>query len=403
MNDQLKEHLKSLESAGSRTRTAVGVLVIACVLGFVGFLNSWKYGWMAQRARIVATDNTYAAWKLGLVTDSDTPLLPSADSNNPAQSTRQAKNPGQSPKQAADHLSQSLIKEYAESGFKNSIPGFGTVVDVYDLGLVGGLGYTTILLLLFYSLNTELTALRLAFSCAERISADTLKDFYGILATRQVLSIPKTMVVTDPNSTPKRQFPSEDNRSFRWLRFLPKTLITFPIVVYFAIIIYDIETFEYGWYVSPGHTMASAIYSVVFGALIVGLFMQCWRCLRDIDEIWDYWYKKIEPAFPPSKTEHEKDADCLARNGLPAIGQVSCCRVRSLDGDERTVSHEFGGVVIRVPAQTVGHNSGDDVSAAGEPADCESGGDALPRPAQAVDQNCGDEVSASGGRMRTGP
>jgi hypothetical protein len=241
------------------------------------------YGWIAQRAGRVARDNKYAEMRLRLINDFGEEM----------QNVKINRNHPDWPREQAARLSQALIKEYAEDGFKNRIPFFGAVVDVYDMGLVGGLGYSTILLLLFYSFNTETTALRLAFSAAEQLDGDALKEFYAILVTRQVFSIPKTEAITDMATTPSDKGPWDNHRTFRWLRLLPKTLIAFPVVVYIVIIAYDFYTCKYGWYISPVHTGLLVIYSLFFAALIVCLFARCWRRLSDIDEIWDFWHERI--------------------------------------------------------------------------------------------------------------
>jgi hypothetical protein len=297
VDDHLKEHLKSLESAGSRSRYVVIALVVACVLGFMGFLNSCMYGWIAQRAGKVARDNKYAEMRLRLINSFKEEM----------QSVMINEKHPEWPREQAARLSQALIKEYAEDGFKNRIPFFGAVLDVYDLGLVGGLGYSTILLLLFYSFNSETTALRLAFSAAEQLDGNALKDFYAILVTRQVFSIPKTEAITDI-TTPSDKGPWDNHWTFQWLRLLPKTLVAFPVVVYIFIVAYDFSTWKYGWYISPVHTVLLVVYSLFFTSLIVCLFVQCWRRLSDIDQIWDFWHKRIMASRRPPR-DQTKGAD----------------------------------------------------------------------------------------------
>ncbi len=282
MNDELSEHLKSLESAGSRTRTIVGVIVSACVLGLIGLVNSSLNGWIAQRARVVAHNNKYAATRLGFIDDFSDPLPRTLSVDYPTW-----------PSTHLSEFSKALAVEYAQNGFQNRMPFFGAVVDVYDFGLVGGVGFSALLLILFYSLNTETTALRLAFSAAARAGDDDLKRFYSILAPRQVLSIPKTRAVSDWKTTPERWMPLDNYPSFKWLRRLSKTFFVLPAGVYGLIIFNDFITLRYGFYISIAHTIVLIVYSIVFIFLLLFLIKKCIERIDTTNEIWDYWHAKI--------------------------------------------------------------------------------------------------------------
>jgi hypothetical protein len=284
MKDELSEDLKSLESAGSRTRTVVGIIVTACVLGMIGLVNSSLYGWIAQRARAVARDNKYVATRLGFIDDFNDPLPRKLNAEDPDW-----------PKQHLSEFSKNLAVEYAQTGFQNKMPLSGAVVDVYDFGLVWGVGFSALLLLLFYSLNTETTALRLAFAAAARAGDDELKKFYSILAPRQVLSIPKTRAVSD-STTPKRWMPLDTHPSFKWLRRLSKSFFVLPACVYGMIIFNDLLTLRYGFYISSLHTIFLIIYSIVFIFLLLFLIKKCIERIDTTNDIWDYWHAKIMKA-----------------------------------------------------------------------------------------------------------
>ncbi len=64
--DLLSAYGESIDSASKRNRAIVLTLVVACVLGGAGFLNSFEWGWMRQRVRTAIAEATYIDRTLGL-------------------------------------------------------------------------------------------------------------------------------------------------------------------------------------------------------------------------------------------------------------------------------------------------------------------------------------------------
>jgi hypothetical protein len=208
-------------------------------------------------------------------------------------------------------FSSDLIKDYVQNAFPVKFQIFGAVFDVYDLTLIAGLGYTILLLILLYCLNTETTALRMVWYVSSCDGACS-RAIYAILATRQVLTVPETGKIDYPetgkiNDEVLRQnqlLPLDDKLSFKWFRSFPKLFVPFPVLVYWLIFGNDLMSYEYGYQTNRLHFIAWCIYSSAFALVIPFLAWRCWTRLKKLDTIWDLWSEALEkgPIPPAPKT-----------------------------------------------------------------------------------------------------
>ena len=254
----LHDFAEAARDASRRTRTLLVVLVVACVLALVGFLNSLESGWMLQRVRAAsAPQAAYIAQKLEF-----------APELNPA---------------ARDALQAAIIRAYIDNAMTVRVPFFGVAFDVNDLGLLGGIGLLTILVLLRFSLRTETASLRIAFKAAAREAPgdqQRLEAFYDLLAMQQVLTLPRM----------------RDER-MRWsirrpllLRAIPKLVCFLPAIVYTLVAYNDYQSQHVGNVINPIHTRVLLTYTGILWVLIVALAGWCFVRLLRIDQIWDeYW------------------------------------------------------------------------------------------------------------------
>ena len=254
----LHDFAEAARDSSRRTRTLLVVLVVACVLALVGFLNSLESGWMLQRVRAASDPaSAYIAQKLEFAPDM-----------NPA---------------ARDALQAAIIRAYIDNAMTVRVPFFGVAFDVNDLGLMGGIGFVTILMLLRFSLRTEIASLRIAFKAAVRETAGDpprLEAFYDLVAMQQVLTFPQ---MRDERSGWSIKRP-------HLLRAVPKLICFLPVVVYTMVAVNDYQSQHVANVINPLHTRILLAYTGVLWVLILGLASWCFARLMRIDQIWDeYW------------------------------------------------------------------------------------------------------------------
>lgn len=254
----LHDFAEAARDASRRTRTLLVVLVVACVLALVGFLNSLESGWMLQRVR--AASDPAAAYI--------TQKLEFAPQMNPA---------------ARDALQGAIIRAYIDNAMTVRVPFFGVAFDVNDLGLMGGIGFVTILMLLRFSLRTEIACMRIAFKAAAREAAGDLprlEAFYDLLAMQQVLTFPQM----------RNDRTGWSIHRPRLLRAVPKLICFLPVIVYSMVALNDFQSQHVANVINPLHTRILLTYTGVLWFLIIVLASWCFARLMKIDRIWDeYW------------------------------------------------------------------------------------------------------------------
>jgi hypothetical protein len=241
------------------------LLVVACVLALVGFVNSLRSGWMLERLQKVSDpNNAYVVEKLGKPDLKDT----DARYNN---------------------FHAAISRGYVENALTVRVPFFGVAFDINDLGLLGGFGFIVVLTLLRFSIRTEIVSLRLAFKAATKAAEDDrkqLETFYDLLAMRQVLTLPHME---------DRDIEWVANRSLI-LRAIPKLICFLPIVVYSLVAGHDYVTRDIGNAINPLHTKILLTYTGLFWAVILALSIWCFLKLRKIDSVWEEYWLKVSPS-----------------------------------------------------------------------------------------------------------
>lgn len=262
----LHDFAEAARESSRRTRTLLVVLVVACVLAMVGFLNSLESGWMLQRVRAASDPaGDYIEQKLELPS-----LL------NPA---------------AHDALQGAIIRAYIDNAMTVRVPFFGVAFDVNDLGLLGGLGFVTILVLLRFSLRTEIASLRIAFKVAAREAEGDpmrLEAFYDLLAMQQVLTLPR---MRDARIGWAIHRPPV-------LRAVPKLICFLPVIVYSMVGLNDYQSQHVANVINPLHTRILLAYTGVLWALILVLATWCFIRLLRIDRIWDEYFEFVTGELP---------------------------------------------------------------------------------------------------------
>src|SRR5258708_17933971 len=266
----IQDYLDATGESAKRTRNVILVLVIATVLVFSALLNSQQTNWMHKRLdKLNNIHSDYVERKLGPFPQ------PSAYKDNAAY------------RLATDAYEQrylaflsAVARTYVETSWVIRVAFFGFSFDVNDLGLLGGIGLLTTLICLRFCLTRELNNLRLSLDVAKQASILELREFYTLLAMRQVFTVPQTTYIV---------------RS-RFLRITPKLIAWFSVAVYAAVAFNDFTTRSVSLNLSANiHFWFIFSFEVFVLALLIVLAMGVTQRLIWMDGIWNKCWEEIKP------------------------------------------------------------------------------------------------------------
>jgi hypothetical protein len=275
----IRDYVEASSEAARRTRRVTVVLMIATVLMFSGLSNSLQGNW--KRARLQALEDVnseYVRARLG------TP--PQNSEAHTLYLTRYSQ------------LYSAALKDYTENAYTIRIPFFGIVIDINDLGSIGGLALALILVLYRTSLTRELDNLRLSFEGAQ--AQNGLRTLYYMLAMQQVLT-----------------FPNIDGRDrSKFMEMAPKLLLFAPVLIYLMICVYDFYTLSFGLLLSS-QAGVLVVQEVFYLAIVVAMSLMSLKKLRQIDKIWDHYWNIMREQRPDSTL-----ADCSNLDARQLVGPL---------------------------------------------------------------------------------
>jgi len=279
----LQDFLDATSDASKRTRFFMIVLVIVSVLAFVGFLNSVKSSWMLNRIRSVSDiNNPYTKGKFGIEPDINDPRYV--------------------------RLHSAMMRNYVENALTLRVPFFGVAFDINDLGLLSGISFITVLVLLGFSIRSENLSLKLSFKTAKILTNENnvgFETFYDLLAMKQVFIIPQTNTGEITRETHKQR-----GYTIAVVKFIPKLICFLPVLIYLLVAIFDFLTTDLGDLVSRERTKILLVYTPVFLLLILALAAWCFNELRNIEIIWDINWRIInEPPESNVNTINNSEND----------------------------------------------------------------------------------------------
>jgi hypothetical protein len=173
-------------------------------------------------------------------------------------------------------LQQSTVRGYVENVRFIRAPFFGIAFDVNDLGIIGGIGFIIILLLLRHSLSREIKSLKMSFR--EAVNHGHLYHFYQALGMKQVFTVPDM----------------RGEKRNRFLAVSPKIVCLLPILIYLFGVGYDIiSVFYYGLY-ALRPVAFQLIFELFLLACITYLSYRCLERQKHIDRIWGRYWKKVK-------------------------------------------------------------------------------------------------------------
>jgi hypothetical protein len=152
------------------------------------------------------------------------------------------------------------------------VPFFGFSFDVNDLGILGGTAFLVILGCFRFFISREVDNLKMSFEEARRLGK--LRDFYHILAMKQVFTAPQT----------------QHNKPKLFLRFTPKFICWLPLLVYIAVTSNDLGTAAIGDMLERGRYRLLITVETI---TLISLFTLSWmvtKRLLQLDHLWNqYW------------------------------------------------------------------------------------------------------------------
>jgi len=175
---------------------------------------------------------------------------------------------------AAGQFYGAAARDYVDNAFTVRVPFFGVAFDVNDLGLLVGIGFVVILLLLRFSLGSEIVGLRISFKNVTALSqepGELLERFYELLAMRQVFTLPQLKVenLSIEHHGAEEWSSHQPNWSVWILRIILKFICCLPFFVYSIVAWHDLQsTALIGKSIDPDHMKVLVIYTATFWVTI---------------------------------------------------------------------------------------------------------------------------------------
>jgi len=177
------------------------------------------------------------------------------------------------------------------------MPFFDVSFDINDLGFIGGLGFSIILLIFYLSLIRGRENIKIAFKASELKFDENYKkrrQFYYLLSMNQLIIMPHIM----------------NKKGKRYLKILPLTLLCFPFIFSFCVFINDIQTSKYGANFSVFMTDFEYFMSSFFLVVIIIFTVICIWELYLVDQLWKkekIWLDKQEKLDTAKKDAENKN------------------------------------------------------------------------------------------------
>ncbi len=276
VHDHVLTYIDASARTATRSREILILIIIVSVLVFGAFWNSRQGSWISERIRIhtevlalLQQEQEVAKLRPG------TPEKFAADAVLAGRRFDRAREfLAERPQlrdpeavRAAKHRLQEIVTEHV---LYVKVPFFGLVMDVNDLGMLGGFTFIVLLLWFRSSLWHESENLRITFADAARHGDESF--YYTALSMQQVLTTPPLLH-------------TERRRYDHW-SVIVKSLMLLPVAVHFTVFCYDSISFKFGWTISPANTIIAMSVSFIFLCVIVWLTYLCFRLLADIADTW---------------------------------------------------------------------------------------------------------------------
>lgn len=278
----ITEIIKVAGQSSSRSRVVMMITVIIAILTFASFWNSRQASWLNERIHILEDAKRMQAWNDSL----ETFYWGKINERDRYVQVRKycIKRVIDSREDLTDLISI-YRRAYLENTLIVRVSFFGASFDVNDIGTIGGIAFTIVLLVLYFALvreNDNIAIVRFMIESLENNEANNKLKliYYNYIAMEQVLTIPK----------PTNQYKKHPI----FIKIFPKIFFVLPLIVHLIVWSHDFVTFDLGTQVNQSIAMGSMLGSGISAIVIVFLTGFCIKEAVKTDKLFNHMYESLE-------------------------------------------------------------------------------------------------------------
>ncbi|HEY4063733.1 MAG TPA: hypothetical protein VGM30_17615 [Puia sp.] len=304
IDDAIQEICKTSNATAGNTRSVLYVLMLVCILAIISVINSYdSYGLSNWTTSRIDRNSKNANNIFKELADTTTEKLSYHDS-------------------LAIWFNLDVTKKRLENNLRNEmenvhlvrIPVLGNSFDINDLGLVGGIAITILLVIAQFTLTREANNLKIALrAVTERyIDSANEEDFRTFLEKEEIRhdkNFDKTHTLASVNYTRRQHHynflsmneifnlppleVSEKKKQHTIAERLVGKIFGFPFVVYCLVVFNDAFSIADGWDMNKINTVFLLVAEIFFLIVIYSASAKCTRLKESINELYD-GFKKNE-------------------------------------------------------------------------------------------------------------
>lgn len=272
-NISFKEYIDAINASAKRVRWCIILLTVVSIIAFSAIWNSSDFGWLNQHIRIIDAGLEWWGWApdtRAKLSDSEKQIFD--------RSQRYVEVHEVATQEQLENQRNYAVGEYLSRVPFVEIKALGISYHANDLGMIAGLAFTSIMIMLAYSLRRQRSNLEIVFAI-EQEKAESRAAYY-LLSMNQVLTLPP-----EDSKTP----------AAAW-RALPKLLFFLPVAVQMIAIYGFFPSFQYGYTIAPVLTVIVIVVSLFFVGTTLSLAIISWRISVQSDHLWKAQFETLTPA-----------------------------------------------------------------------------------------------------------
>lgn len=312
MDELTIREIENTKEASDRGRWVLLVMQIASILIFIASWHEMNDGWSYSRVAVLKA----AVWLLDCSNDKHIELEGTGTASELAKMRHDECHYIESNRKGCKRTALqpfcpaelALAREYVAAGLLTpgevrkeletahisnsdriinvSVPFLGITFDVNDLGLLGGITFTLLLIWLAFSLKREAANIAITF----KKEGDNLLSAYTLLSMTQVLTI-----------TPEAKIGQNNFVKLLWL-LMERVLLFSPVMVQAWVVCTDYSTLDFARAVNPHWALVEFFAECFLLVVILSLTVNCVLKTHSIDRKWKDAYKRL-PKSPMSSVQ----------------------------------------------------------------------------------------------------
>jgi len=280
VDPSIQQICEASNATSGSTRSVLYVLVLVNILALITVINTHKYNW--TQARIAYWHNNITQNRRDLKACKDSIAMQDTLMLN---------------QKRLDNLLRNQVESYQTV----RIPVLGNAFDVNNLGIVSGITFLVLLIILQFTLAREINNLKIALNAISERYTDFAneKEFGSVLVLKPEED--RDSFLVSINYTRRQHhydflsmnevfnLPPLKNSDYNYSSITHKIVMHmfwFPFFVYALILINDLTTIRNGLEITPGYTIITFLLSVLFGIWIAWLSYICTVQKKDILELY---------------------------------------------------------------------------------------------------------------------